>query len=143
MGIERERRPVVAADAIIEVGNGGIVLIKRRNPPHGWAIAGGFVDFGESVEHAAIREAKEETGLDVELLAQLYTYSDPRRDPRGHTITVVFVARAAGTPVAGDDAAEAGVFTEATLPAPLVFDHPEVLADYFAYKRTGSHPLKK
>ena len=143
MGSERERRPVVAADAIIEVGTGRIVLIKRRNPPHGWAIPGGFVDYGESAENAARREAKEETGLDVELVEQLYTYSDPRRDPRGHTITVVYVARAAGTPVAGDDAADAGVFTETTLPTPLVFDHVEVLNDYFEYKRSGRHPLKK
>ena len=132
----------MAADAIIELGDRGIVLIERRNPPHGWAIPGGFIDYGESAEDAARREAKEETGLDVELLAQLYTYSDPARDPRGHTITVVYVAHAAGTPIAADDAAAVGVFTEATLPSPLVFDHVDVLADYFAYKRTGRPPLK-
>jgi 8-oxo-dGTP diphosphatase len=142
VGNERKRGPTLAADAIIEV-EGGIVLIERKNPPLGWAIPGGFVDYGESVEDAARREAKEEVSLDVELVDQLYTYSDPSRDPRGHTVTVVFVARASGRPVAADDAAGVGIFTEATLPSPLVFDHPDVLADYFAYKRTGHHPLRK
>ncbi|MGH8335854.1 MAG: NUDIX domain-containing protein, partial [Gammaproteobacteria bacterium] len=95
--------PPIAADAIIEIGD-RIVLIERKNTPYGWAIPGGFVDFGETVEHAAIREAKEETSLDVELHALLGVYSRPDRDPRGQTISVVYVGRAAGTPVAQDDA---------------------------------------
>ena len=143
MGIERKRGPAVAADAIIELAGGGIVLVERRYTPVGWAIPGGFIDYGESAEDAARREAKEETGLDVELTAQLYTYSHPARDPRGHTVTVVYVARARGLPVAADDAAKADIFTEATLPKPLVFDHADVLRDYFMFKRSGRHPLKK
>ena len=142
MGMNRQRGPAVAADAIIELAGGGIVLIERRFPPLGWAIPGGFVEYGESAEDAARREAKEETNLDVELVAQLYTYSHPKRDPRGHTISVIYVARAVGEARAADDAAAVAVVTEATLPAPLVFDHADVLRDYFAYKRTGKHPLK-
>jgi 8-oxo-dGTP diphosphatase len=135
------RGPAVAADVIIELDGGGIVLIERLNEPHGWAIPGGFIDYGETVEHAAIREAREETGLVVELTALLGVYSDPRRDPRQHTITVVYVGRASGRPVASDDAKNAGVFGEGELPAPLAFDHADVLADYFAYKRDGRRPL--
>ena len=135
--------PAPTSDIIIELPGGGIVLVERKYPPPGWAIPGGFIDDGESAEAAARREAKEETSLDVELLEQLYTYSDPRRDPRGHTLTVVFIARATGTPCAADDAARAEVFTESTLPAPLAFDHADVLADYFRYRRTGRRPTPK
>ena len=124
------RNPFPTVDIIIEVVD-GIVLIKRRNPPPGWAIPGGFVDYGESVESAAIREAKEETGLDVRLIRLLGVYSDPGRDPRSHTISTVFVATASGRPVADDDAAEAGVFTEDTLPKDMAFDHRAILEDYF------------
>ena len=100
----RERTgPTAAADAIIELPGGGIVLIERKYPPLGWAMPGGFIEEGESAENAARREAKEETDLDVELLDQLYTYSDPCRDPRGQTLTVVFIARATGTPVPASD----------------------------------------
>lgn len=123
-------------DIIIEIGKQGIVLIKRKNSPHGWALPGGFVDYGEALEEAARREAKEETGLDVELVRQLHTYSDPVRDPRHHTITTVFIARSAGAlaaaPVAADDAEEIGIFTKENLPQPLMFDHAKILADYFA-----------
>jgi 8-oxo-dGTP diphosphatase len=140
MSARKRTGPSPAADVIIEVAGGGIVLIERRNPPPGWAIPGGFIDDGESAEAAARREAKEETGLDVELTDELYTYSDPRRDPRGHTLTVVYVGRAHGMPTAGDDAARAAVFTETTLPKQLAFDHTEVLADYFRFRRTGQHP---
>ena len=133
------RNPVPTVDAIIEVA-GGIVLIKRRFPPMGWALPGGFVEYGETVEAAAVREAAEETGLTVTLTDLFGVYSDPRRDPRHHTIAVVFIATASGTPVGGDDAAEARVFTAGALPAPLAFDHHLILEDYFAYKRTGQVP---
>ena len=118
-------------DIIIEIGRRGIVLIKRKNSPRGWALPGGFVDYGEALEEAARREAKEETGLEVELIKQLHTYSDPVRDPRHHTITTVFIARSAGAPAAADDAEEIGIFTKENLPQPLMFDHEKILADYF------------
>ena len=127
------RNPVPTVDIIIET-DGGIVLIERRNPPHGWAIPGGFLDWGETVEACAVREAREETGLDVRLSSLFYVYSDPRRDPRQHTITTVFVASASGSPVAADDARNAGVFTEDALPAPLAFDHARILGDYFRWR---------
>jgi ADP-ribose pyrophosphatase YjhB (NUDIX family) len=123
--------PLPTVDIIIEVEDRKIVLIKRKNLPIGWAIPGGFVDYGESLEDAAIREAKEETGLDVTLIRQLHTYSRPDRDPRHHAISTVFIARAAGTPVAADDAAEIGLFNRNHLPHPLAFDHKEILEDYF------------
>ncbi len=126
------RNPFPTADIIIEIDGAGIVLIKRKNPPHGWAIPGGFVDYGESVEAAAIREAKEETSLDVELTRLLGVYSDPDRDPRFHTVSTVFVARASGNPVGQDDAAEARVFTRDNLPDDLAFDHRSILDDYFS-----------
>ncbi len=128
------RNPLPTVDIIIEV-KGGIVLIRRKNPPHGWAIPGGFVDYGESVEECAVREAREETGLDVRLTDLLYVYSHPDRDPRHHTLTTVFIATAKGDPVAADDAKAAGVFTEKSLPEPLVFDHSTILSDYFQYRR--------
>lgn len=130
---EHPRNPYLTVDAIIETP-GGIVLIRRKNPPHGWALPGGFVDYGESVEHAAKREALEETGLDVTLVRQFHTYSDPARDPRHHTVSVVFLATATSTPVGGDDAAEARVFAPDNLPEPIVFDHGRILADYFSHK---------
>lgn len=124
------KNPVPTVDIIIEV-SGGIVLVFRKNPPHGWALPGGFVDYGESLETAAVREAKEETGLDVSLIKQLHTYSDPTRDARQHTISTVFIATAAGLPIAADDADQAAVFTYSSLP-PLVFDHRKILDDYFS-----------
>lgn len=124
------RNPVPTVDLIIAL-NEGIVLIKRRNPPEGWALPGGFVEYGESIESAALREAKEETGLNVELVRQFHTYSDPERDPRRHTISTVFLARASGRPRAGDDAKEVGIFTEKNLPDTIAFDHREILKDYF------------
>jgi ADP-ribose pyrophosphatase YjhB (NUDIX family) len=131
--------PRATVDIIIEVDD-GIVLIRRRNPPLGWAIPGGFVDLGERAEEAARREAREETSLDVELVELLGVYSDPARDPRGQTLSAVYVGRARGTPRAADDALEAAVFREGRLPAPLVFDHARILDDYFRFRRTGERP---
>ena len=130
--VERYKNPFPTVDIIIKMGEEGIILIKRRNPPLGWALPGGFVDYGESLEAAAKREAKEETSLVVELLYQLGAYSDPGRDPRFHTITVVFVAKPVeGQPKAADDAKEIGIFTRHTLPENTAFDHAQILKDYF------------
>ncbi len=129
------RNPLPTVDIIIEIEGRGIVLVMRKNEPQGWAIPGGFVDYGESLEAAAIREAKEETGLTVTLKGQMHTYSRPERDPRHHTITTVFTATAEGVPQAADDAGEADIFREENLPDPLVFDHGEILADYYRRKK--------
>ncbi len=131
------RNPVPTVDIIMEL-EGGIALIERKNFPFGWAIPGGFVDYGESLEEAAVREAKEETSLDAIILGQLGTYSDPRRDPRLHTVSTVFIARGEGIPQAADDAIRIGVFREEDLPHPLAFDHGQILADYFARKRAAA-----
>ncbi|MEW6297967.1 MAG: NUDIX hydrolase [Thermodesulfobacteriota bacterium] len=138
--MEAPRNPAPTVDIIIELDGGGIVLIRRKNPPPGWAIPGGFIDYGESAEAAAIREAREETSLNVRLVELLHVYSDPKRDPRKHTIAIVFIARAEGVPRGADDALEAAVFFEHNLPTPLAFDHAQILHDYFAYKRTGRRP---
>jgi 8-oxo-dGTP diphosphatase len=131
------KNPAPTVDIIIEIEDGTlpsghprIVLIKRRNPPFGWAIPGGFVDYGETLETAAAREAMEETGLAVTLVRQFHAYSDPARDPRKHTISTVFIARARGVPIAADDAAEARVFPADALPEPMAFDHADILRDY-------------
>ena len=124
------RNPFLTVDVIIETG-AGIVLIERKNPPFGWAIPGGFVDYGETIEDAVRREAKEETDLDIENVRQFHTYSDPKRDPRHHTVTVMFIASASGDPKAGDDAGKAEIFTRDTLPAEITFDHRQILDDYF------------
>ncbi len=127
--------PFVTVDIIIEV-EGGIVLIERSNPPFGWAIPGGFVDYGEMLEQCAIREAKEETSLDIYDVEQMHTYSDPRRDPRFHTITTVFVAKARGLPRAGDDAQNARVVSHSEIASlTLAFDHAAVLGDYKKFKQ--------
>ena len=123
------RNPAPTVDVVISLPDDRVVLVARRNPPPGWALPGGFVDEGETVEAAAIREAREETGLDVALDDLLYVYSDPRRDPRRHTLSVVFLGRADGTPRGGDDAAEARAFRWDALPSPLAFDHAEILRD--------------
>ncbi len=115
------------------------VLIERKYPPQGWALPGGFVDVGESLPHAAMREAKEETSLDVELLEQFFAYSQPQRDPRRHTVSTVFIGRAHGQPQAADDARHLDVFTEDKLPQ-LAFDHGQILSDFFEYRRTGRRP---
>ncbi|MCJ7772767.1 MAG: NUDIX hydrolase [Desulfobacterales bacterium] len=127
------RNPLLTVDIIIEIDQ-RIVLIKRRNPPYGWALPGGFVEYGESLETSAIREAKEETCLDIKLSEQFHTYSKPDRDPRHHTVTTVFIAQAAGGPKASDDAKSIGLFKKDTLPYPIVFDHQRILNDFFRYK---------
>jgi 8-oxo-dGTP diphosphatase len=132
--------PLLAVDIIIELRDRPerpVVLIERRNPPHGWALPGGFVDRGETLERAAVREALEETGLQIALVALLGCYSDPGRDPRGHTVSAVYVAHARGNPEAADDAALARTFTPAELPEPLAFDHRQILDDYLHYRATG------
>jgi 8-oxo-dGTP diphosphatase len=132
--------PTLAADTIIELidyPGRPIVLIERAYPPYGWAIPGGFVDVGERVEHAAVREAQEEVGLDVRLLALLGIYSDPSRDNRGHTVTACYVAEAAGTPIAADDAKNCQIFSLDQLPELLAFDHAEVLRHYKTFRETG------
>jgi 8-oxo-dGTP diphosphatase len=134
------RNPVPTVDIIIETvrkdGRPGIVLIERKNPPAGWALPGGFVDYGESLEEAAVREAGEETSLKVTLKYQLHTYSDPHRDPRQHTISTVFVASAEGEPMGSDDALRARVFTAEEIPASLAFDHRKILEDYFRHRNS-------
>ncbi len=139
MSSSEHRVPAPTVDTIIEV-SGGVVLIRRRYPPPGWALPGGFVEYGETLATAAIREAREETGLSVELRELFNVYSDPARDPRRHTISTVYIADASGIPVGGDDAAEARIFTEDCLPPDLAFDHGRILADYFEYRRTGLRP---
>lgn len=134
------RNPSPTVDIIIEImddrGRPGIILIKRRDPPPGWALPGGFVDYGESLEQAAVREAKEETSLDVTLRYQMHSYSAPTRDPRKHTITTVFVATAQGTPRAQDDALEIEIVAPAHLDRPLAFDHEQIIQDYLSMKYT-------
>ena len=138
--------PLIAADVIIElIDRPGhpIVLIERKNPPPGWAIPGGFVDVGEDVESAAIREAAEETSLQVWLKDLLGVYSDPARDPRGHTVSVVYVAIAVGEPKAMDDARALSVLLPRAFPERLAFDHGAILADYLDYRATGKTPAPR
>ena len=140
------RNPIPTVDIIIELENGAIVLIERANPPYGWALPGGYVDYGESLETAAVREAKEETSLDIELTGQFHTYSDPGRDPRQHNISTVFVARSSGAPKAASDARAVGIFSsQDSLPTSLAFDHGKILNDYFAENRgrKEGHPPAK
>ena len=133
------RNPAPTTDAIVARDDGRIVLIRRKNPPHGWAIPGGFVEYGEELGHACVREAKEETSLEVELVAQLFTYSDPSRDARQHTISTVYACRVrSGELRADDDAADARWFAEGEVPwGELCFDHAQVLRDYFSWIKTG------
>jgi 8-oxo-dGTP diphosphatase len=133
----RYRNPFPTVDIIIRVDD-RIILIERRNPPSGWALPGGFVDYGESLEAAAIREAREETGLELENLQQFKAYSAPDRDPRQHNISMVFTALGSGQIKAGDDAATAKLFPLSKLPEPLCFDHALILRDYIAQATAAS-----
>ena len=133
------RNPTPTVDVVIAIGD-GVVLIRRRNDPVGWALPGGFVDEGETVEVAAVREAMEETGLEITLRELLYVYSNPARDRRQHTLSVVFTATADGIPQGMDDAAEARIFALDALPEPIVFDHGQMLQDYQRLLTTGQRP---
>ncbi len=142
------RNPAPTVDILIHDPGRGIVLIRRRNEPPGWALPGGFIDYGESAEAAAVREAREETGLDVELTGLVGVYSEPERDPRHHTLSVIYAARVRGeataaaaggdaasvaapiAPIAGDDAADARFFAPDDLPQPMAFDHAKIIADW-------------
>ena len=131
------KNPVLTVDIIIsvnETNNDKIVLIDRKNPPFGWALPGGFVDYGETLEGAAMREAYEETGLKVKLIRQFHTYSDPKRDKRKHTISIVFLATAEGEPKAADDAKDARMFNLGELPDNMALDHAEILDDFLKKK---------
>ncbi len=135
-----DRNPLPTTDAVIAGPDGRVVLILRKNEPHGWALPGGFVEEGEELGAACRREAREETGLEVELLAQLFTYSDPKRDPRKHTVSTVYACQSkpGAQPVGADDAQEARWFAEEEIPwGVLCFDHAEILRDYFRWLRTG------
>jgi 8-oxo-dGTP diphosphatase len=144
-GDTQYKNPTPTVDMLIELDGrpGTLVFIERKNEPRGFALPGGFVDEGEFVADAAVREAKEETGLDVELVELFHVYSDPARDARKHTMSTVFIGRATGEPKGGDDAARCLVCTPDELPAKLVFDHALIVADYVAYKQTGKRPPPK
>ena len=131
------KNPTPTVDCIVELPGERIVLIRRKNPPIGWALPGGFVDEGEPLHKACVREVQEETGLEVDLSEQFFTYSDPARDPRKHTISTVYIGWAEGEPKGSDDAAEARTFPISELPTELCFDHGTILSDYLVYKRTG------
>ena len=139
---EDYKNPTPTVDMLIELDGrpGELVFIERTNEPKGFALPGGFVDEGEWVADAAVREAKEETSLDVTVVELFHVYSDPARDPRKHTVSTVFIGRTSGTPVGGDDANRAIVCRPNALPGPLVFDHATIVADYVAYKASGKRP---
>ncbi|PSF35261.1 NUDIX hydrolase [Aphanothece hegewaldii CCALA 016] len=137
------RNPTPTVDIIIELldqPHRPIILIERKNPPYGWALPGGFIDYGETVETAAIREAMEEINLEVELVEQFYVYSDPNRDPRQHTLSIVFIATAKGEPTALDDAKTVRIFQLWEIPSKLCFDHDKILKDYCYYRNYGIRP---
>lgn len=131
--------PPVAADVIIEIGD-RIVFVERKHDPPGWALPGGFVEFGETVEQAAVREAREETSLEIQLTELLGVYSRPDRDPRGQTVGVVYIGSATGKPRGRDDARQARLFSPVHPPAPLAFDHASIVADYLHWRATGEFP---
>ncbi len=137
------RNPAPTVDIIIELidkPHRPIILIERQNPPYGWALPGGFVDYGESVETAAIREAIEEVSLEVNLIEQFHVYSKPDRDPRGHTLSIVFIATGKGEAKANDDAKNLRIFLPWEIPSNLCFDHGQILQDYLNYRHYGLKP---
>lgn len=136
------KNPTPTVDCLIEIEGrpGELVFIERAHEPEGFALPGGFVDEGEWMADAAVREVKEETGLDVEIVELFHVYSDPARDRRKHTVSTVFIGRARGVPVGGDDAARAVVCKPDAVPGALVFDHATIVADYVAYKQRGVRP---
>jgi 8-oxo-dGTP diphosphatase len=136
------KNPTPTCDILIEIDGkpGALVFIERKNEPKGFALPGGFVDEGEFVADAAVREAKEETSLDVELIELFHVYSNPKRDPRKHTMSTSFIARAKGEPTGGDDAVRCIVCKPDELPGKLVFDHDVIVSDYLTYKQTGKRP---
>lgn len=136
------KNPTPTVDCLIELEGkpGTLVFIERKNPPLGWAIPGGFVDEGEWIADACAREAKEETNLDVEIVELFGVYSNPQRDPRKHTVSTVFIARAKGTPTGFDDAVQCIVCRPDELPGKLVFDHDVIVGDYLEYKKSGKRP---
>lgn len=136
---ETPRNPFPTVDVVVERGDGRVLLVRRTNPPHGWALPGGFIDYGESAEDAARREVQEEAGVDVLLTDLLGVYSRPDRDPRHHTLTVVYIGRSRAPISAGDDAAEVREFSLDALPE-MAFDHDRILRDYRHYKSTGAFP---
>jgi 8-oxo-dGTP diphosphatase len=137
------RNPAPTVDIIIELcdrPHRPIILIERKFAPLGWAIPGGFVDYGEMTEKAAIREAKEEISLDIRLIEQFQVYSNPQRDDRQHTVSIVFIAEAIGEPLAADDALKVGIFDTWELPKNLCFDHDLILQDYLNYRHHRLRP---
>lgn len=136
----RPTTPLLTVDALIETDEGNIVLIRRKHPPMGWAIPGGFVDPGESLAEAVRREAMEETSLDIEVLDIFHVYSRPWRDPRGDTVSVVYHCTAVGTPRGGDDAALARAFPPDGLPEDMAFDHGKILQQFLLWRKTGQKP---
>jgi len=137
------RNPAPTVDLVIEMldrPHRPIILIERLNPPHGWALPGGFVDYGEPVEAAAVREAQEETNLNVTLIEQFQVYSDPKRDERKHTLSIVFIATAIGEPTAQDDAKSLAIVNPWEVPQSLCFDHDQILQDYWRYRYYGHRP---
>lgn len=134
--------PTPTVDILIELADrpGTLVYVVRKNEPRGLALPGGFVDEGEWLIDAAVREAKEETGLDVEITELFHVYSNPKRDPRQHTVSTAFLATARGTPVGADDAESCVVCAHDQLPQRLVFDHETIVQDYLTYRATGKRP---
>jgi ADP-ribose pyrophosphatase YjhB (NUDIX family) len=136
----RPKTPELTVDAIIEMENGGIVLVERKNFPSGWAIPGGFVDPGESLAEAVRREALEETSLEISVKEIFHVYSKPWRDPRGDTVSVIYHCTATGEPAGGDDALTAKTFMTDSLPDEIAFDHRKILEQFLLWRRTGQRP---
>ena len=140
---DRYEQPRLTVDAVVQNERGELLLIERKNEPPGWALPGGFVDEGETLETAVARELAEETGLRAIDVMQFHTYSNPARDPRHHTVSTVFLVRAEGQPRAGDDAGQAAFFPADALPDPIAFDHRQILEDVGRYHQSGVSPQNR